>query len=64
MQVASDLKADQENHLFYKVTARGADGGITEATVYLRVNLDSSLEGETVGDYIQYLGDVQTEVAP
>ena len=64
VQVASDLSPGQENHLYYKIGARGTGGSITEATVYLRVNLDDTLEGQVAGEYIQYLGGVGTEVEP
>jgi len=64
VQVTSDLRPGQENHLFYKVSARGATGDFTEGTVYLRVNLDETLEGQLVGGYIEYVGGVGAEVEP
>jgi len=64
VEVESDLTPGQENHLFYKVGARGTGGDLTEATVYLRVDLDPGNDGQIVGDYLQYLGGSGEEVEP
>jgi len=63
VRIVRDLEPDQENHLFYTVSARAADGSIEETTVYLRVNLDESREPKLNGDYLEYQGGAATEVA-
>ena len=64
MLVESELETGRENHLFFRVEARGRDGRLTDAVVYLRVNLDPNLEPETVGDYLEFQGGTGPEVIP
>ncbi len=56
VKVESELEPGRENHLYFRVTSRGADGSTEISTVYLRVNLDPGLEPQLVGDYWQYQG--------
>jgi len=60
----SDLETGRENHLYFRVTARGRDGHQTDATVYLRVNLDPSLEPVQAGEYLEYQAAPGGEVKP
>ena len=62
LKVLSALTPDRENHLLYEVEATAADGTVTHATVYLRVNLDQSLEPTLTDGYIQYQGAPGEEV--
>jgi len=64
VEVESNLTPGQENHLFYKVGVRGTGGDLTEATVYLRVDLDPENDGQIVGDYLQFLGGSGEAVEP
>ncbi len=64
VEVESDLTPGQENHLFYKVAALGTGGDLTEATVYLRVDLDRENDGQIVGDYLQFPGGSGEAVEP
>ncbi len=64
INVGRDLQPDRENHLFYIVKARGADGSLVETSVYVRVNLDKAREPELNGDYLEYQGGAASEVEP
>ncbi|HZI94869.1 MAG TPA: hypothetical protein VFE84_11540 [Patescibacteria group bacterium] len=64
MLVESDLQPGRENHLFFHLDARGKDGSRAETTLYLRVNLDESLEPREVGGYLEYQGAAGEEVHP
>jgi len=64
MLVVSELQRGRENHLFFDLEARGKDGSLTSETIYLRVNLDESLEPREVGGYLEYQGAAAGEVHP
>lgn len=64
MFLERELQEGRENHLFYKVLARGKGGSTIEATVYLRVNLDPSLEPTESGGCLEYQGAPGEEVRP
>jgi hypothetical protein len=62
--VETEVQADNDTHLFYRVNAQGRDGSFSEMTVYLRVPPEDAVECQTVGDYIQCQGTAVPQVQP
>ncbi|HEY3174526.1 MAG TPA: hypothetical protein VGK94_02060 [Candidatus Polarisedimenticolia bacterium] len=62
--VETEVLADQETHLFYRVMARGLDGSSSQQDLYFRVPPRESLDCQTEGDYIQCEGAAVAEVQP
>src|SRR5262245_26223701 len=64
MLLEGELDRGVENHLFFDVRAKGHDGSLTGTTLYLRVNLDPSLEPTEVNGALEYQGAQAPEVKP